>query len=32
MKEAGIELLESDEKVAEIQQTKSRLYPAPGGL
>ena len=32
MKEAGIELLESDEKAAEIQQTKSRLYPAPGGI
>lgn len=32
MKEAGIELLESDEKAAEIQQTKSRLYPVPGGI
>lgn len=32
MEEAGIELSESDEQAAEMQQTKSRLYPIPGGI
>ncbi len=34
LKEAKIELelLKSDEKAVEMQQTKSRLYPVPGGI